>query len=190
MKIGTIADLIAYRLRHDRIVEPIVDGSFATLKTGDFRTIVYGNDAEATEHIALVKGNLRTPGPVMVRMHAFNVFDDIVSAQKTIELHRSMELIESEGRGVIVLIRSSNPTVLSDRLRQSIKTREHPRTPLREYGVGAQILLDLGVQEMILLSSTVRNIVGLEAYGLTIVEQRSITIPKDYIPPVRDRIYE
>jgi 3,4-dihydroxy 2-butanone 4-phosphate synthase/GTP cyclohydrolase II len=87
------------------------------------------------------------------------------------------------------MIRSSNPTVLSDRLRQSIETQEHPRTALREYGVGAQILLDLGVHEMILLSSTVRSIVGLEAYGLTIVEQRPITIPKDYVLPVRDKFY-
>ena len=124
-----------------------------------------------------------------MRMHAFNIFDDIFSAQKTIELHRAMELIDNEGRGVIVMIRSSNPTVLSDHLRQSIETQEHPRTALREYGVGAQILLDLGVHEMILLSSTVRSIVGLEAYGLTIVEQRPITIPKDYVLPVRDKFY-
>ncbi|MFP6736863.1 MAG: 3,4-dihydroxy-2-butanone-4-phosphate synthase [Rhodospirillales bacterium] len=189
LKIGTIADLIAYRLRHDRIVHQRVEGNFKTLKSSDFRTIVYANDAEATEHIALVKGNLNEPGAVLVRMHAFNIFDDIFSAQKTIELHRAMELIDNEGRGVIVMIRSSNPTVLSDRLRQSIETQEHPRTALREYGVGAQILLDLGVHEMILLSSTVRSIVGLEAYGLTIVEQRPITIPKDYVLPVRDKFY-
>ena len=189
LKIGTIADLISYRLRHDRIVKPRVEGNFKTLNSADFRTIVYANDAEATEHIALVKGNLRSPGPVMVRMHAFNIFDDIFSAQKTLELHRAMELIEEEGRGVIVMIRSSNQTVLSDRLRQSIETQEHPATPFREYGVGAQILLDLGVHEMILLSSTVRSIVGLEAYGLTIVEQRAITIPDDYKLPVRDQFY-
>lgn len=189
LKIGTIADLIAYRLRHDRIVKPRVEGNFKTLNTSEFRTIVYANDAESTEHIALVKGNLRSPGPVLVRMHAFNIFDDIFSAQKTIELHRAMEMIEEEGRGVVVMIRSSNQTVLSDRLRQSIETQEHPSTPFREYGVGAQILLDLGVHEMILLSSTVRSIVGLEAYGLTIVEQRAITIPKDYKLPVRDQIY-
>jgi 3,4-dihydroxy 2-butanone 4-phosphate synthase/GTP cyclohydrolase II len=189
LKIGTIADLIAYRLRHDRIVKPRVDGNFKTLNTSEFRTIVYANDAESTEHIALVKGNLRSPGPALVRMHAFNIFDDIFSAQKTIELHRAMEMIQEEGRGVIVMIRSSNQSVLSDRLRQSIETQEHPTTPFREYGVGAQILLDLGVHEMILLSSTVRAIVGLEAYGLTIVEQRAITIPRDYKLPVRDQIY-
>jgi 3,4-dihydroxy 2-butanone 4-phosphate synthase/GTP cyclohydrolase II len=189
LKIGTIADLIAYRLRHDRIVKPRVDGNFKTLNTSEFRTIVYANDAESTEHIALVKGNLRSPGPALVRMHAFNIFDDIFSAQKTIELHRAMEMIQEEGRGVIVMIRSSNQSVLSDRLRQSIVTQEHPTTPFREYGVGAQILLDLGVHEMILLSSTVRAIVGLEAYGLTIVEQRAITIPRDYKLPVRDQIY-
>jgi len=123
-------------------------------------------------------------------MHSFNVFDDIASAQKTIELHRVMELIEQEGRGAIVMIRSSNPSVLSERLRQSLETSEHPSMPMREYGVGAQILLDLGIHELILLSSTVRNIVGLEAYGLTIVEQRPIKIPKDYKAPVRDSIYE
>jgi 3,4-dihydroxy 2-butanone 4-phosphate synthase/GTP cyclohydrolase II len=190
LKIGTIADLISYRLSHDRIVQKRVQGNFKTLEASDFKTIVYANDAEATEHLALVKGDLKAPGPILVRMHAFNIFDDIYSAQKTIELHRAMELIEQEGRGVIVMIRSSNPTILSDRLRQTIETQEHPRTPLREYGVGAQILLDLGVHEMILLSSTVRNIVGLEAFGLTIVEQRPITIPNDYTLPVRKEIYE
>ncbi|NQV57266.1 MAG: 3,4-dihydroxy-2-butanone-4-phosphate synthase [Rhodospirillales bacterium] len=190
LKIGTIADLIAYRLSHDRIIRPKIEGTFKTVEGIEFKTVVYSNDAEGIEHLALIKGDLSAPGPVLVRMHSFNVFDDIASAQKTIELHRVMELIDKEGRGAIVMIRSSNPSALSDRLRQSMETKEHPLMPMREYGVGAQILRDLGIHELILLSSTVRSIVGLEAYGLTIVEQRPIKIPRDYKAPVHDSIYE
>ena len=189
LKIATIADLIAYRLKHDRIVKADVETQLETIGGGRFRTIVYRNIAEGTEHLALVKGDVDTDDPVLVRMHAFNIFDDIYSAEKTLELHRAMHLIAQEGRGAIVMIRSASETVLSDRVRQHLETKEPPAPQLREYGVGAQILSDLGVRKMILLSNTQRSIIGLEGHDLEITEQRPITMSKDNVIPVRDSFY-
>ena len=190
LKIGRIADLIAYRLRNDRIVEQVIETNLQTLGGGEFRTIVFRNTAEPGEHLALVKGDLSENGPVLVRMHSFNVFDDIFSAEKTLELHRAMEMISEEGRGVIVMIRSPSSTVLSDRLNKHLETNERPAPLLREYGVGAQILGDLGVHEMILLSNTKRTIIGLEGYDLQIVEQRPIKMSREHKIPVSDDFYE
>ena len=189
LKIATIADLIAYRLKHDRIVKADVETELETIGGGLFRTVVYRNIAEGTEHLALVKGDVDTDEPVLVRMHAFNIFDDIYSAEKTLELHRAMDLIAQEGRGTIVMIRSASETVLSDRVRQHLETKEPPAPQLREYGVGAQILSDLGVRKMILLSNTQRSIIGLEGHDLEITEQRPITMSKDNVIPVRDSFY-
>jgi len=189
LKIATIADLIAYRLRNDRIVKAEVETELDTIGGGSFRTIVYSNTAEGTEHLALVKGDVNTDDPVLVRMHSFNIFDDIYSAEKTLELHRAMETIAKEGRGAIVMIRSASRTVLSDRVRQHLETNERPAPQLREFGVGAQILSDLGVRKMILLSNTQRSIIGLEGYDLEIVEQRPITMSKEDSIPVRDSFY-
>ncbi len=190
IKVATIADLIAYRLKNDRIIRKDIQTNLDTIGAGVFRTIVYRNDAEAGEHLALVKGDVSTPGPVLVRMHSFNIFDDIYSAEKTLELHRAMEMIDQEGRGVVVMLRNPSPTILSDRIKSRIEISERTAITFRGYGVGAQILLDLGVREMHLLSNTKRTIVGLEGYGLTIVEQRPITIPKDWPIAVRDSFYE
>ena len=181
LKIATIADLISFRLRNDRIVQAEVETNIETIVGGTFRTIVYKNTAEASEHIALVKGDVSTELPTLVRMHGFNIFDYIYSANKTFELHRAMEIIADEGRGVIVLIRSPSVTVLSDYVRehigavnQSKSLMKESSTLFKDYGVGAQILRDLGVREMILLSNTKRSIVGLEGHDLKIVEQRPI----------------
>ncbi len=190
LKIATIADLIAYRLRHDRIVKADVETNFDTIGGGSFRTIVYRNTAEGTEHLALVKGDVNIDEPVLIRMHSFNIFDDIYSAEKTLELHRAMDTIAKEGRGAIVMIRSASRTVLSDRVRQHLETNERPAPQLREFGVGAQILSDLGVRKMILLSNTQRSIIGLEGYDLEIVEQRPITMSKNDDIPVRESFYD
>ena len=181
LKIATIADLISFRLRNDRIVQAEVETNIETIVGGTFRTIVYRNTAEASEHIALVKGDVSTELPTLVRMHGCNIFDYIYSANKTFELHRAMEIIAEEGRGVIVLIRSPSVPALSDYVRghigavnQSKSLMKESSTLFKDYGVGAQILRDLGVREMILLSNTKRSIVGLEGHDLKIVEQRSI----------------
>ena len=187
LKVATIADLIEYRLRHDRIIKPLFETKLEAVNAGEFRTMVYANESNQSEHVALVKGDLSATGPVLVRMHAFNMIDDIQSAEKTLELHRAMEIINEEGRGVIVMLRNPSTTFISDRLREGKTERG---LTFRGYGTGAQILLDLGVQEMIILSNTEQILVGLEGYGLKIVERRPIKISKDAPIPVRDGFYE
>ena len=182
LKIGTIADLIAYRRRHDRIVERALEADFESRWGGSFRMHVYVNRVAYAEHIALVKGDVTTPGPVLVRMHALNVLDDVLADSSTGrggELAAAMRMIAAEGRGVIVLLREALRTSLSDRVRARVAGAPHASEQLRDYGVGAQILLDLGVREMTLLSNTRRTIVGLEGYGLILAGQRPIPHPED-----------
>ncbi|MCB2101157.1 MAG: 3,4-dihydroxy-2-butanone-4-phosphate synthase [Rhodobacterales bacterium] len=180
LKIGTIADLIAYRLKHDRIIERTLETHMDSVWGGEFRMMVYVNRTAYAEHIALVKGDVTTDEPVLVRMHALNVLDDVLGDNangKARDLHQAMRAIGAADRGVVVLIREPHKTSLSDRVRGKLGGLP-PGQPggheLRAYGVGAQILLDLGVKQMILLSNTQRTIVGLEGYGLKVVEQRPI----------------
>ena len=177
LKIATIADLIAYRRRHDRIVERKIETEFDSDFGGMFRMIVYANKVAYAEHIALVKGDVGTGEPVLVRMHALNVLDDVLGSKargRSGVLQASLEMIGRAGRGVAVLIREPTPTALSDRVRRMLQ-HDNDRVPeLRDYGIGAQILLDLGIRDMILLSNTTRTIVGLEGYGLSVVERRAI----------------
>lgn len=179
LKIATIADLIAYRLRNDRIAKPIAESKFESRDSGTFRIVVYRNEGEVGEHLALVKGDLSGPDPVLVRVQAFNIFDDIYSVQKSLELHTAMAQINEAGRGAVILIRSANPSVLSARVRSNFSDRDSPYLELRDYGTGAQILLDLGIRDLILLSNTKRTMIAIEGYGLKIVEQRPITISSD-----------
>jgi 3,4-dihydroxy 2-butanone 4-phosphate synthase/GTP cyclohydrolase II len=177
LKIGTIADLIAYRRRHDRIVERELETTLSSRFGGAFRMLVYVNRVAHAEHVALVRGDVAAPGPVLVRMHALNVLDDVLgddSSGRGGELHAAMQMIAAAGRGGVVLIREPLPTSLSDRVRARLDPAAQPTSQLRDYGVGAQILLDLGVKDMILLSNTQRTIVGLDGYGLRVVEQRPI----------------
>jgi 3,4-dihydroxy 2-butanone 4-phosphate synthase/GTP cyclohydrolase II len=179
LKIGTIADLIAYRRRHDRIVERAVETPFDSRFGDGFRMIVYVNRVAYAEHIALVTGDLSAPGPILVRMHALNVLDDVLgdrASGKGGELQAAMKIIAAEGRGVVVLIREPLPTSLSDRVRARMGHTEETGGQLRDYGIGAQILLDLGVHDMVLLSNTRRTIIGLEGYGLRVVGQRPIPV--------------
>ena len=189
LKIATIADLIAYRLRHDRIVKPGVETILETTDAGAFRCVVYRNPAEQSEHLALIKGDLRGPDPVLVRVQAFNIFDDIYSAQKVLELQIAMQMIDRAGRGAVVMIRSGNAAGLADRVRHHLATNERPSLELRDYGVGAQILLDLGIRELILLSNTKRVMIAIEGYGLKIVEQRPIKLDDASAIPVSDDFY-
>ncbi len=181
LKIGTIADLIAYRLRHDRIVERSAEMELNSHYGGRFRMYVYTNRIHHAEHVALVMGDIEGDGPTLVRMHALNVLDDVLGCSvsgKGGDLQASMEMIGREGRGVVVLIREPQPTALSDLVAaQAGAPRGKPPTSageLRDYGVGAQILLDLGVRDMILLSNSPKTIIGIEGYGLKVVGHRPI----------------
>jgi 3,4-dihydroxy 2-butanone 4-phosphate synthase/GTP cyclohydrolase II len=177
IKMATIADLIAYRRRHDHLVERRLETSFDSKYGGGFKLYIYVNTVAYVEHIALVKGDISTPGPVPVRMHALNVLEDVLGSNaggRGGVLQHAMEMIAGIGRGVVVLLREPLPTSLLDRMRAVDGSGGPPVPELRDYGVGAQILIDLGVREMILLSTTHRTIVGLEGYGLTVVEERRI----------------
>lgn len=173
-KLGTIADLIAHRRRTERLVRRVQEGSFTHVAGGEWRLIVYANTVEYQEHLALVKGDLSGPGPPMVRMHAVDLLDDMTGGPHWISMHNAMHMIDREGRGAVVLIREPRKTALSDRVRQ-LAMSPRPQRELRDYGIGAQILLDLGVKDMILLSNRRRTIVGLDGYGLNIVETRAIS---------------
>jgi 3,4-dihydroxy 2-butanone 4-phosphate synthase / GTP cyclohydrolase II len=177
LKIATIADLIAYRRRHDRIVARKLETTFESRFGGAWKLFVYVNTVAYVEHIALVKGDISGPEPALVRMHALNVLDDVLGSATTGRgelLHGAMEEIARAGRGVAVLLREALPTSLLARLQPPASGR---RNELRDYGVGAQILLDLGVRDMILLSNTDRIIVALEGYGLRVAERRPIPRP-------------
>lgn len=178
LKIGTIADLIAYRRRHDNLVERVVESEIDSVWGGRFRMMVYRNRVEYAEHIALVKGDIGDGQPVMVRMHAMNVLEDVLGDHggRSGVLHSAMRMIGEAGRGVVVLIREPRATALSDRVRQKIGEPVENSPQLRDYGIGAQILIDLGVKDMIVLSNVQRTIIGLDGYGLTVVETRPIDV--------------
>jgi len=173
LKLGTIADLIAYRRRTERLVRRVQEGTFDHVAGGQWTLIVYANTVEYQEHVALVKGDLSGPEPVLVRMHAVDLLDDMTGGPHWISVHNAMHMISREGRGAVVLIRDHRKTALSDRVRQ-LAMSPRPQQELRDYGIGAQILLDLGVKDMVLLSNRRRTIIGLDGYGLNVVETRRI----------------
>ena len=173
LKLGTIADLIAHRRITERLVRKVEEGSYQHPAGGEWRAVVYANTVEYQEHLALVKGDITAPGPIMVRMHAVDLLDDMTASPHWISIHNSMHMIAEAGRGVVVLIREHRKTALAERVRQ-LALNDKPQKVLRDYGIGAQILLDLGVKDMVLLTNRRRTVVGLEGYGLNIIEQRPI----------------
>jgi 3,4-dihydroxy 2-butanone 4-phosphate synthase / GTP cyclohydrolase II len=179
LKLGTIADLIAHRRRTERLVRRVVEGSIHHKIGGDWRLVVYTNTLEYGEHLALVKGDPAAPGPVHVRMHAANLMQDIVMGEGSRDLHAAMAMIAEAGRGVVVIIRDWRPTNMSDQIRRG-KDKRVPPPELRDYGIGAQILADLGVRDLIRISNNPRPLVGLEGYGLRVVESRPVA-PEDWL---------
>ncbi len=179
LKIGTIADMIAYRRRTETLVERKLETTLESRYGGAFRVVLYVNRLNYAEHLALVKGDLTAPGPVPVRMHALSLLDDVlgdVTSGRGGDLQHAMELIGQEDRGVVVLIREPLPTSLSDRLKARVEGDKAcaGAAGLRDYGIGAQILLDLGVREMTLLTNAPKNVVGLDGYGLKITGLRPL----------------
>ena len=178
LKIGTIADLIEYRRRTETYVERRAEANLDSIHGGKIRAIVYVNKIAYSEHIALVKGDVSAPGPVPVRMHALDVLSDALGdkAGKAGLLQSAMRLIADDDRGVVVLIREALPTAVSDRIRRKAGEDVPHQVELRDYGIGAQILFDLGVREMELLTNSDYDIVGLEGYGLTVHGTRPVPI--------------
>jgi 3,4-dihydroxy 2-butanone 4-phosphate synthase/GTP cyclohydrolase II len=173
LKLGTIADLIGYRRLTERLVRKVEEGVFKHAAGGDWRAIVYANTVEYQEHLVLVKGDISDGNPVMVRMHAVDLLDDMTGQPHWIAVHNAMHMIGQAGRGVVVMIREHRKTALAERVRL-LSSQPRPQRELRDYGIGAQILLDLGIKNMILLTNRRRTVIGLEGYGLNILEQRAI----------------
>jgi 3,4-dihydroxy 2-butanone 4-phosphate synthase / GTP cyclohydrolase II len=177
IKIGTIAELIAYRLRYDHLVKVVAETKIESAHGGIFDLKVYATTVDPAEHVALVKGDVGSGDPVLVRVHAMNTLDDVLAAggHRETLVHKAMDIIGKEGHGVIVLIRESRPDAISARLKREPGSDRTGQQRLIEYGIGAQILLDLGVREMVLMSNApARKIVGLEGYGLKVVGHRAL----------------
>ncbi len=177
LKIGTIADLIAYRRRTETIVERSYRTTLESHFGGRFEMVIYRNRMSGAEHIALVKGDVAAPGPVPVRMHSLDIVKDLLGDTRHGPrggLEGALRTIAGEERGGVVVMRDAQPFSLADRVRNVDDGNLEPSGELRDYGIGAQILNDLGVREMVLLSNTKKTVVGLEGYGLTIVGQRAI----------------
>ncbi len=179
LKIGTIRDLIAYRRKHDRMVEKRAEITFTSRWGGDWRACTFFNKATGDETMALVKGKIDPAGATLVRMHTLSIFADIYGeeSERAELLHRSMELIAEEGSGVIVVINRPMQRLMSRtiEIKNSMRAGEAPpMEELRDYGVGAQILAELGVHDMVLLTNTHHTLVALEGYGLSIVGERRV----------------
>jgi 3,4-dihydroxy 2-butanone 4-phosphate synthase/GTP cyclohydrolase II len=169
LKIGTIADLIAYRRRTERQVERVLETPFDSAYGGRFRMVIYRNSIDQTEHVVLTKGRIDPDKPTLVRMHRVDMAADMLGAVETRREYvpRALQAIaDYDGAGVAVFIRDSNPHWLSERYGQQA---DHTSNILRDYGIGAQILLDLGVRDMLLLTSSQTVLPGSGGYGLKIV---------------------
>ncbi len=172
MKIGTIRDLIAYRMRNDHLVERVSESQFTSDYGGDWKAMTYRNKVDGSTNVVLQMGKVLPDMPTLVRMHSISVFSDLLGQQgpRKRTLQRSMVEIGKAGAGLIVLLMPNDPESL---------TREIGGTPrtemdLRSYGIGAQILADLGVHHMTLLTNAHRNVIAVEGYGLNIVGEQPI----------------
>ena len=185
-KIATIADLIHYRLQNDSLVHHVAEARMPTHSGGEFTAHVYTNDVDDAEHFVLVKGKIDPDEPILVRSHAEYVPGDVFGytyGNTSALLEQSMALIAEEGRGVILYLRQGRQSEHLSRGAQGAGGRPDPagKNPgsqlrdFRDYGIGAQILRDLGVRKMRLLTNSPRRLVSLPGYGLEVVE----TVPLD-----------
>ncbi|MBW0143891.1 3,4-dihydroxy-2-butanone-4-phosphate synthase [Sphingomicrobium clamense] len=176
LKIGTIRDLIAYRLKKDHMVVEVSETRFQSSTGAAWHARVFRDKATGAEQMALVHGDIDGDEPTLVRMHSLDLFADVLGEQgpKTGQLQGAMRMIEKEGAGVVVALHAADPGSLSRST--DLRSGKAPGNPeaLRSYGVGAQILAALGIHDMILLSNTRHSPVALDGYGLAIVEERKI----------------
>jgi 3,4-dihydroxy 2-butanone 4-phosphate synthase / GTP cyclohydrolase II len=169
LKIGTIRDLIAYRRRYDHLVERIEEAPFTSDYGGEWKLLTYRDKIDGNRHLVMQKGRVVEGQPTLCRVHAISVMDDMLGRQgpRKRMLQRAMAEIGREGAGVIVLLTNQDN-------RPTAPSGDGEEMDLRSYGIGAQILADLGIHEAVLLSNAHRNIVGIEGYGINVVAERPI----------------
>lgn len=175
LKIGTIADLISYRRANDRLVLKVLEAPFQT-RHGDFKLTAFRNVLDGVEHVALVRGQPDPQKPTLVRMHRVDFAADILgeAGPRAGLVDSALQQIAAEpAGGVLVLIRNLDPLGLTRRFGATPEPHDHHERALREYGVGAQILRELGVRSMELISNAPQKIVGIDGYGLSVAGWRA-----------------
>lgn len=186
LKIVTIADLIEYRMRNELLVEKLVTTNLPTAYGKEFRVIVYKNVINENIHLALIKGDISTQEKVLVRVHSQCLAGDVFGSEKCNcgkKLNKAMDMIGKEGKGVIVYIHkeSKSANLVNDLLNYSLKDHKTDEEldssiDLKDYGIGAQILVDLGIKKVRLLTNDTKRIIGIQGYGLIISELIPIEI--------------
>jgi 3,4-dihydroxy 2-butanone 4-phosphate synthase / GTP cyclohydrolase II len=176
LKIGTIRDLIAYRLKKDHLVEPVSAAPFTASSGAQWQAQVFRDKGSGEEQLALVHGALDTTKPVLVRMHSLDLFADVLgeAGERSGLFLSAMRMIEREGSGVVVALHAAAPGSLSRSIDRRAGKPAEAGDAVRGYGTGAQILAALGIHDMILLTNTHHSPVALAGYGLAIVEERAI----------------
>jgi 3,4-dihydroxy 2-butanone 4-phosphate synthase/GTP cyclohydrolase II len=180
LKIGTIRDLIAYRRRHDHLVERRAEARFVSRAGGEWTAITYFNKATRTEQIVLQKGHIDPEVPTLVRMHHVDPFTDLFGQEgrRSGLLEKAMEIISEEGTGLIVVlgINSAVPDAFSRLLGKRTDGGGSDMDELRDYGVGAQVLAEMGVHDMVLLTNSHPSLIALDGYDLAVVGTRRIDL--------------
>jgi 3,4-dihydroxy 2-butanone 4-phosphate synthase / GTP cyclohydrolase II len=200
LKICTVADLVAYRLKHEQLVRTVAEAKLPSRYGGDWKVVAFENDVDKLDHIALVKGDLSGDQPVLVRVHSECLTGDVMGSLRCDcgdQLHKAMEAIDKEGRGVILYMRQEGRGIglinklkayeLQDQGMDTVEANHHLgfKADMRDYGVGAQILLALGIRNMKLLTNNPRKLVGLQGYGIQIVDR----VPIEANPTCSNRSY-